>query len=115
MKNINHPLNNMKPTQDLIQRANLHSRDIPNQPLLKLNVGQGNSFIVKNSNIVITQNTINKAIVNGGGVPQANFPLLQGSMHQQQADKVFSTSFHNGMPQQKAKSPATHQRAYSFE
>jgi hypothetical protein len=27
-------------------------------------VGQGNSFIVKNSNIVITSNNINKALVN---------------------------------------------------
>jgi hypothetical protein len=40
--------------QELISRANLQSRDLANQPLLKLNVGQGNSFIVKNSNIVIT-------------------------------------------------------------
>jgi hypothetical protein len=48
----------------MIARANLPSRDLANQPLLKLNVGQGNSFIVKNSNIVITQNTINKAILN---------------------------------------------------
>jgi hypothetical protein len=52
-------------TQDIIAKANLQSRDLASgQPLLKLNVGQGNSFIVKNSNIVITQNTINKAIVN---------------------------------------------------
>ena len=56
--------NNKTVTQELIARANLHSRDLAGQPLLKLNVGQGNSFIVKNSNIVITQNTINKAIVN---------------------------------------------------
>ena len=47
----------------MIARANLQSRDLQGgeQPFIKLNVGQGNSFIVKNSNIVITSNNINKA------------------------------------------------------
>lgn len=55
--------NNSKITADMVTRANIQSRDVTNQPLIKLNVGQGNSFIVKNSNIVITQNTINKASI----------------------------------------------------
>lgn len=39
---------------DMILKPNLQqSRDLAAQPLIKLNVGQGNSFIVKNSNIVI--------------------------------------------------------------
>lgn len=58
--------NNSKVTAELVARGNIQSRDVANQPLIKLNVGQGNSFIVKNSNIVITQNTISKAIANPG-------------------------------------------------
>ncbi len=48
------------PNNDIITRANMQSRDVNAQPYIKLNVGQGNNFIVKNSNIVITSNTINK-------------------------------------------------------
>jgi len=36
------------------------SREITPEPLMKFNLGPGNNFILKNSNIVITQNTINK-------------------------------------------------------
>jgi hypothetical protein len=49
------------PNNDMIGgRTNIQQRD--GQPFIKLNVGQGNNFIVKNSNIVITSNTINKGI-----------------------------------------------------
>ena len=69
------------PNNEMIGRANLQSRDLAAQPYIKLNVGQGNSFIVKNSNIVITSNTINKAV--GGqqasGV-QGPIPILNSSM-----------------------------------
>ena len=36
------------------------SRELTPEPLMKFNLGPGNNFILKNSNIVITQNTINK-------------------------------------------------------
>jgi len=39
-------------------------REVTPQTLVKLNVGPGNNFIVKNSNILITQNTLNKGTVN---------------------------------------------------
>lgn len=69
--------NKQLPNQELIARANLNQLDMAGQPLIKLNVGQGNSFIVKNSNIVITQNTISK-----GGNPngaQNGIPVLPAS------------------------------------
>jgi hypothetical protein len=69
------------PNNEMLGRANLQSRDLAAQPYIKLNVGQGNSFIVKNSNIVITSNTINKAV--GGqqasGI-QGPIPILNSSI-----------------------------------
>ena len=50
------------------------------QPYIKLNVGQGNSFIVKNSNIVITSNTINKAVVNPVSNGSGPMPILNSSI-----------------------------------
>ena len=46
------------------------------QPFIRLNVGQGNSFIVKNSNIVITSNNINKASLSN---PPVNPMLAQNN------------------------------------
>jgi hypothetical protein len=46
------------------------------QPFIRLNVGQGNSFIVKNSNIVITSNSINKASLSN---PPVNPMLVQNN------------------------------------
>jgi hypothetical protein len=69
------------PNNEILGRANLQSRDMAAQPYIKLNVGQGNSFIVKNSNIVITSNTINKA-VGGQQAPgiQGPIPILNSSI-----------------------------------
>ena len=69
------------PSNEMLGRANLQSRDLAAQPYIKLNAGQGNSFIVKNSNIVITSNTINKAV--GGqqaSGPQGPIPVLNSSI-----------------------------------
>jgi hypothetical protein len=71
------------PNNDIIARGNLQSRDVNAQPYIKLNVGQGNNFIVKNSNIVITSNNINKGLgqptssVGGGPV---SIPIMNSSL-----------------------------------
>lgn len=123
------------PNNELIARANLQSRDLTAQPYIKLNVGQGNSFIVKNSNIVITSNTINKAVPQPGSIPILNSSLVQhtqgisagynagvpGDYTQQQPpqtlisydknDKNGFTAHYPNTTQSKMK----HQRAYSLE
>ena len=124
------------PNNELIARANLQSRDLTAQPYIKLNVGQGNSFIVKNSNIVITSNTINKAVGQAGAIPILNSSLVQhtqglasgsGDYNQPQPappqtlssydknDKVPFTSHYPNTTQSKLKQQPQHQRTYSLE
>jgi len=54
MKNIKVGENNSN------KPSNIPSREVTPQPLLKFSLGPGNNFIVKNSNILIQQNTIKK-------------------------------------------------------
>ncbi len=79
------------------------SREVTPQTLVKLNLGPGNNFIVKNSNILITQNTVNKGTMNS---------LIQNNNDENNLSGANQGISH---AQMKSKLNPSHQRTYSFE
>lgn len=85
-----------------------------------MNVGQGNSFIVKNSNIVITSNNINKAAlanpasgnpIHPNNALNFNHPVID----KDQQPKGYQTHYPNTTTANNVTKGGYHQRAYSME
>eukprot|EP00347_Sterkiella_histriomuscorum_P002767 403366879 len=108
---------------------NSFNRETTPQPLLKYSLGPGSNIILKNSNIVITQNTISKiqaqqvpssltsATVNNNQLPvtQLNYDNRDQNIFNQGTQNLNLINDLGQDKQKSKKSTPNHQRSYSYE
>eukprot|EP00347_Sterkiella_histriomuscorum_P021245 403334691 len=108
---------------------NSFNRETTPQPLLKYSLGPGSNIILKNSNIVITQNTISKiqaqqvpssltsAIANNNQLPvtQHNYDNRDQNIFNQGPQNLNLMNDLGQDKQKSKKSTPNHQRSYSYE